>query len=324
MICSTLAFQKFMRQVPFYGLSIVCGDDPNVRLILGKMRKRVLTYGFGEGNVLRAVGVEPRGLEQRFLVQYHGRTLGEAVLSLPGRHNVLNALAAIAVGLELEIPELECLRALEGFEGVGRRFELKGEGNGVRVIDDYGHHPTEVAAVLATARSIHSGRLVVIFQPHRYSRTQALAREFAEVLRSVDLLILADVYAAGEKPIHGVGSDLIVDQLQGFSDRQVIRVKDKAEALARVPAMLLPGDLVLTLGAGDITRWGEPLLARYLDPNAPVGETGSPGDAHHDMTPRTGGSVTEEPAPADRTSAMASPAPPHAALDIGAEGPIHA
>ncbi|MBK8231833.1 MAG: UDP-N-acetylmuramate--L-alanine ligase [Candidatus Eisenbacteria bacterium] len=318
------AFQKFMRQVPFYGLSIVCGDDPNVRLILGKMRKRVLTYGFGEGNVLRAVGVEPRGLEQRFLVQYHGRTLGEAVLSLPGRHNVLNALAAIAVGLELEIPELECLRALEGFEGVGRRFELKGEGNGVRVIDDYGHHPTEVAAVLATARSIHSGRLVVIFQPHRYSRTQALAREFAEVLRSVDLLILADVYAAGEKPIHGVGSDLIVDQLQGFSDRQVIRVKDKAEALARVPAMLLPGDLVLTLGAGDITRWGEPLLARYLDPNAPVGETGSPGDAHHDMTPRTGGSVTEEPAPADRTSAMASPAPPHAALDIGAEGPIHA
>ncbi len=264
------AFAKFMRQVPFYGLSIVCGDDPNVRSLLGQMRKRVLTYGFGDGNMLRASAVEVRGSEQRFLVEYHGRRLGEAMVGLPGRHNVLNALAAIGVGLELEIPAAECLRALDGFEGVGRRFELKGEANGVKVIDDYGHHPTELAAVLATARSIHRGRLVVIFQPHRYSRTQALAREFAEVLKEVDLLVLADIYAASEKPISGVTSDLITDQLRAFSDRRVVRVKDKDEALAKVPSLLMPGDLLLTLGAGDITRWGEPILARYAAGEAAV------------------------------------------------------
>jgi len=256
------AFLQFMKQVPFYGVSIVCGDDPNVRSILPRLRKRVLTYGFGAGNHLRASEVVTEGYRQSFLVEDHGRALGRAVVNLPGRHNVLNALAAIGVARELDVPESICLSGLGDFGGVGRRFELRGEAGGVRVIDDYGHHPTELAAVLATARSVHPGRLVVLFQPHRYSRTQALAREFAEVLAEADLLVLADVYAAGEKPIAGVSSDLIADQIGVLTDRPVVRVRDRAAALERVPPLLRPGDLLLTLGAGDVSRWGEPILAQ--------------------------------------------------------------
>lgn len=257
------AFSKFMRRVPFYGLAVVCGDDPNVRSLLPRMRKRVLTYGFGEANTLRAREVRTVGFEQTFEVTYHGRLLGRATLAVPGRHNVQNSLAAIGVALELEVPESEVLAALAGFEGVGRRFEVHSEREGVLLIDDYGHHPTELSAVLATARTVHDRRLVVVFQPHRFTRTQALAREFAEVLKDADLLVLADVYAAGERPIEGVDSDLIVDQLRAFSDRAVHRVRDKEEALRVVPALLKRGDLLLTLGAGDISKWGEPILENY-------------------------------------------------------------
>ncbi|MCA9726824.1 MAG: UDP-N-acetylmuramate--L-alanine ligase [Candidatus Eisenbacteria bacterium] len=256
-------FLKFMRHVPFYGLAIVCGDDPNVRALLPQMRKRVLTYGFGEENRLRASEIEPEGLAQRFVVEWNGDLFGEAQVNLPGRHNVLNALAAIAVGIELGIPQATCLQALGSFSGVGRRFELHEEVEGVLWVDDYGHHPTEIAATLATARRVFDRRLVVVFQPHRYTRTQALAREFAEVLGDLDVLFLADIYPGGEKPLPGVRSDMILDQIHALRDQTVHRVSDEVETTQAVSAVLEPGDVLLTLGAGSVSRWAPKILAAY-------------------------------------------------------------
>ena len=257
------AFLRFMRRIPFYGLAVVCGDDPNVRSLLPQMRKRVLTYGFGPENNLRALDLQAEAGRQRFCVEWQGARLGTARLGVAGRHNVLNALAALSVGLELGVDASVCLGALEEFEGVGRRFETRGENGGVLLIDDYGHHPTEMAAVFATAREAHPGRrLVVVFQPHRYTRTRSLAREFAEVLKDADLLVLADIYAAGERPIAGVSSDLILDALRLLSDREVVRVHGNEDAAAVVAGLLRPGDLALTLGAGDVSRWGDEILRR--------------------------------------------------------------
>ncbi len=257
------AFLKFMRRIPFYGLAVVCGDDPNVHSLLPRMRKRVLTYGFGPDNHLRARDLQAHKEGQRFVVEWRGARLGTALLGVPGRHNVLNALAALAVGLELGVEAATCLTALEEFEGVARRFEVRGEVGGVILVDDYGHHPTEMAAVFATARAVFDRRLVVVFQPHRYSRTKALAREFAEVLKDAGLLVLADIYAAGERPIPGVSADLIADSLRLISPREVVRVHGREDAPGIVADLLRPGDLLLTVGAGDIWRWGDEILERY-------------------------------------------------------------
>jgi len=182
-----------------------------------------------------------------------------------------------AKGLELGVDAGASLVALEEFEGVGRRFETRGEAGGVLLIDDYGHHPTEMAAVFATAREAHPDRrLVVVFQPHRFTRTRSLAREFAEVLKDVDLLVLADVYPAGERPIPGVSSDLILDALRLLSDREVVRVHGRDDAPVAVAGLLRPGDLVVTLGAGDVSRWGDAILAR-LEPGAAEGIAGGAG-----------------------------------------------
>jgi UDP-N-acetylmuramate--alanine ligase len=260
------AFLKFMRKVPFYGLAIVCGDDPNVRAILPQMRKRVLTYGLGENNRLRARDIVAEGLEQRFVVERDGAPIGEARLSLVGRHNVVNSLAAVAVALELGVPEDVGLGALARFAGVGRRFELHPEVAGVLWVDDYAHHPTELAATLSAARRALAGRrLVVLFQPHRYTRTRALAREFAEVLAEVDLLFLADVYPGGEAPMPGVSSDLIADQIRLLWEGPLVRVSGEASAVEQVPPQLRPGDILLTLGAGSVTKWGTPILERWAE-----------------------------------------------------------
>jgi UDP-N-acetylmuramate--alanine ligase len=227
------------------------------------MRKRVLTYGFGPDNNLRASEVRAEGTGQRFAVEYQGARLGTAFLGLPGRHNVLNSLAALAVGLELGVDASACLTALAEFENVGRRFEVHHETGGVLLIDDYGHHPTELAAVLATAREVYDRRQVVVFQPHRFSRTKALAREFAEVLKDAEVLVLAEIYPAGERPIPGVTSQLIVDALRLLSDREVVQVRGREDAPETVARLLRPGDLLLTLGAGDVSRWGEEILRGY-------------------------------------------------------------
>ena len=201
------AFVQFMNKVPFYGLNVVCGDDPGVRALLPRVKRPVLTYGFAADNQLRAVLLES-GMTSRFEVWRDDRKLGEVSLPHPGRHNILNALAAIGAATAADIPFERCVEGLGTFRGVGRRFEFKGERNGVTVIDDYGHHPAEIAATLATARQVFPDRrLVVAFQPHRFSRTQAHFGEFCKVFDVVDQLVLTEIYAASEKPIPGVSGE---------------------------------------------------------------------------------------------------------------------
>lgn len=250
------AFVQFMNNVPFYGINVVCGDDPGVRALLPRVKRPVLTYGFAADNHLRAVPLES-GLRSRFEVWREDEKLGEVSLPQPGRHNILNALAAIGAAMEADIAFERCAQGLSGFGGVGRRFEFKGEKGGVTVVDDYGHHPAEIAATLATARQVFPGRrIVAAFQPHRFSRTQAHFGEFCKAFDQVDEVLLTEIYAASEKPIPGVSGQSLAQGVQQVSTTPV-RYFQTLDALAQaLPEVLRPGDVLLTLGAGSITRLG--------------------------------------------------------------------
>ena len=250
------AFVQFMNNVPFYGLNIVCGDDPGVRALLARVKRPVLTYGFAEDNVLRAVPLEC-GVRNNFEVWRNGVKLGQVSLPQPGRHNMLNALAAIGAAMEVDISFEKCAEGLNGFGGVGRRFEFKGEKGGVTVVDDYGHHPAEIAATLATARQVFPGRrIVAAFQPHRFSRTQAHFGEFCKVFDNVDQLLLTEIYAASEKPIPGVSGQSLAQGIRQVSTTPVEYYQTLNELAAALPTVLREGDVLLTLGAGSITRLG--------------------------------------------------------------------
>ena len=250
------AFVRFMNKVPFYGLNIVCGDDPGVRALLPRVKRPVATYGFGEGNDLRA---EPLacGPQSRFAVWYRGRRLGEATVPQPGCHNILNALAAIGAALAADIPFEVCAEGLEGFRGVGRRFEFKGERGGITVVDDYGHHPAEIAATLRTAHEVFPGRrIVAAFQPHRFSRTQAHFGEFCKVFDLADALLLTEIYAASEKPIPGVSGQSLAEGIGQVCATPLRYCRTLDDLLGALGEELRPGDVLLTLGAGSITRLG--------------------------------------------------------------------
>ncbi|MFN8586430.1 MAG: UDP-N-acetylmuramate--L-alanine ligase [Candidatus Eisenbacteria bacterium] len=262
------AFTYFANRVPFYGVSVMCVDDEHVRQILPAVTKRTLLYGTREDAEVRAARIELLPSGSRFEVIAAGRTLGTVTLHVPGRHNVLNALAAIAIGLELEIAFAHIAEALDGFRGVGRRFELRGEVNGVSVVDDYGHHPTEVAATLAAAKQ-QGGRVLVIFQPHRYSRTDALREEFGRCFGDADHVWVLDVYAAGEAPIPGVTGRTVVEAAHAAGAKHVEYVPAGPDAAAAAAAFAKPGDLILTLGAGDVSRLGEHVLGHLR--SAPTG-----------------------------------------------------
>lgn len=250
------AFVQFMNNVPFYGLNIVCGDDPGVRALLARVKRPVLTYGFAEDNVLRAVPLEC-GVRNNFEVWRNGVKLGQVSLPQPGRHNMLNALAAIGAAMEVDISFEKCAEGLNGFGGVGRRFEFKGEKGGVTVVDDYGHHPAEIAATLATARQVFPGRrIVAAFQPHRFSRTQAHFGEFCKVFDNVDQLLLTEIYAASEKPIPGVSGQSLAQGIRQVSTTPVEYYQTLNDLAAALPNVLREGDVLLTLGAGSITRLG--------------------------------------------------------------------
>ncbi len=255
------AFIRFMNKAPFYGMNVVCGDDPGVRRLLSQVKRPVLTYGFGEENHLRAHIIEC-GETSRFTVLLRGRELGEATLAQPGRHNILNALAAVGVGLEVGISAEDCLRGLASFRGVGRRFERRGTRNGVLVVDDYGHHPTEVAATLNTARSCYPDRrLVAAFQPHRFSRTQALFGDFCKAFDMVDKLLLTEIYPASEAPIPGVSGQSLAQGIRQVSNVDVSYYQDFEEMQSALPDVLRPGDVFITIGAGSIWTVGQ----KYLD-----------------------------------------------------------
>jgi UDP-N-acetylmuramate--alanine ligase len=251
------SFLSFMNTVPFYGCNVVCGDDPGVRRLLPRVNRPVITYGFAPGNDLTAEVVES-GEVSRFIVRLKGCRLGEVRLSQPGRHNVLNALAAIGIGMQAEIPVETCTAGLSKFRGVGRRFERKGEKNGVVVVDDYGHHPAEIAATLATARQVYPGRrLVVAFQPHRFTRTRALFGSFCNAFESVDKLLLTEIYPASEAPIPGVSGQSLAQGIRQVSKTDVDYFPDFAGIEAALPDVLRPGDVFVTLGAGNIWTVGQ-------------------------------------------------------------------
>jgi UDP-N-acetylmuramate--alanine ligase len=257
-----MAFSQFLDKVPFYGFCVVCGDEANIRAILPQLSKRVLTYGLRDEADYSAREVRTQGFGSEFLVTRQGRELGLITLNIPGWHNIQNALAAVATGAELDIPFQRIQEALQEFNGIQRRFELKGEARGVTVVDDYGHHPTEIDATLRAARLVWPHRrLIVVFQPHRYTRTQALWQEFCPPLQHADVLLLTEIYAAGELPLPGVNGRLIYEGVQALGHRQVSFAPSPEALVSHLLRLVQDGDIVLTLGAGDVWKVGEQVLA---------------------------------------------------------------
>jgi UDP-N-acetylmuramate--alanine ligase len=258
------AFATFANRVPFFGAVVACVDDPGVRRLLPRVKKRVVTYGESPESLLAAKSVRLEAASTIFDVWDAGEgCLGSVRLRLPGKHNVLNALAAIAVGRELLIPFETIARALAAFTGVVRRFELKGERDGVLVVDDYAHHPTEIRATLAAARQVYpERRLVALFQPHLFSRTRDFTEDFGAAIAAADVSIVMDVYPSRERPIPGVTGELVADAARRAGHTRVIYTHEKKRVVDCLERTLEPGDLLLTLGAGDVVKFGEEYLKR--------------------------------------------------------------
>ncbi|MGB0678626.1 MAG: UDP-N-acetylmuramate--L-alanine ligase [Polyangiales bacterium] len=255
------SFVDFANRVPFFGLVVACLDHPQLQAVLPRMDKRVTTYGLSAQADYRARQPHIDGLMTRFQLERHGEALGPFEVRMPGMHNVLNALATIAVADELGIDLDVVRRALSGFAGVQRRFSVLGEAAGVMVVDDYGHHPAEIIATLEAAQRAFDRRLVVLFQPHRYSRTAALFGELSQAFNRADVLLVAPIYAAGEVPMAGIDTAALVAAIRAHGHRDAAAVGDLAGAIPALEARLRPGDVVLTLGAGSITQVGPNLLA---------------------------------------------------------------
>ena len=254
------AFVDFADRVPFYGLAVLCLDHPVVQHLIPRIGKRHTTYGVSPQADWRAENVQLGPFQARFSVSHRGKPQGEVTLKMVGRHNVLNALACCAVAHELGIPFATTAEALGEFAGVQRRFTVRGEVNGITVVDDYGHHPAEIRATLAGARaSFPHRRIVCAFQPHRYTRTRDLLGEFATAFNDADTLLLTDIYAAGEDPIAGVSGARLHEAVKACGHRDASFV-ERAELSKRLREKAQPGDIVITLGAGDITHVGEELL----------------------------------------------------------------
>ncbi len=259
------AFQAFVENIPFYGFAVLCIDDPDVQAMAGRVEdRRLVTYGLNPQAQIRAsnLAMSPEGAS--FDVHFDGPAdAGERVrLPMAGRHNVLNALAAIAVGRELGVPWADIRKGLAEFGGVRRRFTTVGIAHGVRIVDDYGHHPVEIAAVLAAARSLAGGRVIAIVQPHRFSRLRDLFDAFCRCFNDADMVVVADVYPAGEPPIEGVDRDALAEGLARFGHRHVVALADPDHLAGLIDAEAREGDLVIFLGAGDITTWAHALPAQ--------------------------------------------------------------
>ncbi len=263
------AFLEFVNNVPFYGAAVLCADDVRLRAMLPQMRKRYVTYGIHPSSDAHVPDFQAteitvqRGVTD-FRARRQGKDLGPFRLNVPGVHNVSNALAAIAVAWELDVP-LDLIRTgMAAFSGVERRFHVRGENNGIVVVDDYGHHPTEIRLTLATVKTVWPGRLVVIFQPHRYSRTRDLLDDFAHAFDQADALYVTPVYAAGESPVTGVSGETLVERVRAAGHPSVHWMENADDAVSRLIPELQSGDRVLTLGAGDVWKLGVELL-RTLD-----------------------------------------------------------
>ena len=255
------AFAQFLARVPFYGVAVVCHDDPNVRAVLGRVDRRVVTYGLSTDADVSASDVALDGFGSRFTVRVRADRLGAVRLGVPGRHSVSNALAAIAVGRELDVPFAKIARALGAFRAVDRRFQHKGEAFGATVIDDDGHHPTAIHATLQAAREGFGARTIAVFQPHRFTRTAALLEEFGSAFSLADHVIVTEIYAAGEAPIPGIDGAAVAASLARHGHRSSLLEPNLAKVPARLKALVRPGDLVVTLGAGDVWKAGDAFLS---------------------------------------------------------------
>ncbi|MCS3893869.1 UDP-N-acetylmuramate--alanine ligase [Bradyrhizobium japonicum USDA 38] len=256
------AFRHFVENLPFYGFAVMCIDHPVVQSLVGKIEdRRIITYGENPQADVRLVDLTPMGGGSKFKVAFRDRKTGavheiaDLMLPMPGRHNASNATAAIAVARELGVSDEAIRKAIAGFGGVKRRFTKTGEWNGVTVIDDYGHHPVEIAAVLKAARESTNGKIVAVVQPHRYTRLQSLFEEFCTCFNDADAVVVADVYAAGETPIDGIDRDHFVAGLRAHGHREVIPLPGAPELAGIVKGLAKSGDLVVCLGAGNITQW---------------------------------------------------------------------
>ena len=269
------AFVSFLNKIPFYGVSIVCLENEHLHGLLNSLHRRYMTYGFHAQAEISAKNIRKGFMSTSFNATYKGRDIGDFDLPLLGEHNVLNSLAAIGVALKLQIDIPVIKEALKRFDGIQRRFEFKGEMEKIKVFDDYGHHPTEIKATLKAAREgllisrqnsefgmQEPGRLFVLFQPHRYTRTRDLMDEFAYSFREADFLILLDVYPAGEKPIDGINSATLVEKIKKSGRNNALYIKDRDEAIRQIISRMRKGDVLLTLGAGDVWKSGDELLRR--------------------------------------------------------------
>lgn len=256
------AFRAFVENLPFYGFAVMCIDHPVVQTLVGKIEdRRIVTYGENPQADARLLDLTPMGGGSKFKVTFRDRKTGavheiaDLMLPMPGRHNASNATAAIAVARELGVSDDAIRKAIAGFGGVKRRFTKTGEWNGVTVIDDYGHHPVEIAAVLKAARESTNGKIIAVVQPHRYTRLQSLFEEFCTCFNDADAVVVADVYAAGETPIDGIDRDHFVAGLRAHGHREVIPLPGATELAGIVKGLAKSGDLVVCLGAGNITQW---------------------------------------------------------------------
>ncbi|MBN2242211.1 MAG: UDP-N-acetylmuramate--L-alanine ligase [Acidobacteria bacterium] len=254
------AFVSFVNKVPFYGSAIVCLDSPNVQAIVPRIERKTVTYGILGPADLSASEIGYRDFGSSCRIRYKGNSLGTLRLQVPGEHGILNSLASIAAGLELDIPFETIAAALESFQNADRRFQIKGNRNGILVVDDYGHHPTEIAATLRAARLACGRRIFAVFQPHRYTRVEALQADFAEAFQDADFVLVTPIYAAGEKPIPGVTAETLAERIRDRGHRDALFAPDFESAAQILSSMLRDGDLLLTLGAGDVWKVGEDFL----------------------------------------------------------------
>ncbi|MFY0683672.1 MAG: UDP-N-acetylmuramate--L-alanine ligase [Balneola sp.] len=262
------AFIDYANKVPFYGAVIVCLDDPNVRSILPDLERRIISYGLSPQAQIRAVDIKMNQFTSTFTVMNDDQKLGVITLKSPGDHNVKNALAAVATGIELNIEFKLIKQGLERYQGVFRRFQKKAEEQGVMVIDDYAHHPTEVAATLNAARKgWPDRRIIAVFQPHLYSRTQDLYKEFGLSFSDAEVLVITDVYPSREKPIEGVTGKLISETAEQYGHKRVIYVEDKNDVTDKLKEISEAGDIIITMGAGDIYKYGEAFVTELSSGN---------------------------------------------------------
>jgi len=254
------AFVDFVNKVPFYGTVILCLDQPNIQSIIPRIERRIITYGFCSQADLVATELRMEGFRSDFEVTFRGDKLGQIKLNVPGEHNVLNSLAVIGVALDLDIDFSTIRKALKEFQGTERRLQLKETLNDIMVIDDYGHHPTEIQVTLDTLKTCWNRRTVVVFQPHRYTRIKHLLQEFARSFYQADLLVVTEIYPAGEDPIEGISGELVAQVIKDFGHKRVVFIKDLMDIPSYLEEVVQPGDTLLTLGAGNIWKVGEAFL----------------------------------------------------------------